>query len=188
MARRRRGPVSLALLAALPAALMVLSQCSSLPDPAEGRSTLVVGAVIMHASGYDTYGSATVNGDHRSGIQITVINEATNEPLTLVSDVNGLFYTTKMPAGSYVVQRLYYRAVSGTWWADTNMSPQGRRRFVVKDGSVNNLGMLTWYNSTTGGLAFEVNSDYPAVHDLVSEKQPKSAWLKMDWTETLMSR
>jgi hypothetical protein len=118
--------------------------CTTLPGPKTENDTLVIGMIIHAGEGFPNYSSASVNGIHKTGIEMKLKNVATNEEYTVKTKKNGLFYTTELPSGTYEIDQFYLKVTSGNAWADTYGSPYDSWTFTIINGKINNLGVTNW--------------------------------------------
>lgn len=68
--RNIRISIILILLVFIPVSLVFGR--ANIPEPSETTNTLVIGAITQQGKGYQTYGSVSVNGTNKQGIEMTI--------------------------------------------------------------------------------------------------------------------
>lgn len=157
-----------------------LISCSSLPDASEENQTLVVGQIILEAKGFLTYGSVSVNGINRNGIEITIQEVSTGKEYKMKSFIRGIFHSVKIPEGSYRITSYYFKKSVGNSWADVRQNNPGYK-FEIVNGKVNNMGLIQW-NSERGKQTVSLyNSQYDQVRSEFQKEFEKSNWNEREW-------
>ena len=186
----KNGFPSGALRAVLPAAviLLILGSCATtLPmEPRDPADSLVIGQLLFKAEGYDSRGYNSINGEHRSPIELTVKNLDSGERLTPKSrGREGLF---SFPAGGdarWVIEKVEYRFTNSDGsWISLYHRPDNAY-FTTEAGMVNNLGLVEWNaDRTRDSVYLRQHFSTPGVRESVELWYPDSAWLERDWRDT----
>jgi hypothetical protein len=166
--------------------------CVSLPEPDNENQTLVVGIFIHEAKGYQTYGSVSVNGTTKVGINITLQELNSGKNYSMRTKSEGIFYSTNIPQGVYRFTRVYIKKESGSSWADITWSEAniGTTRIQIEHGRVNNLGTIT-LNATDGPNATGqriYNQGYDQVRNLFQKQKSSSNWNQREWLNNGINR
>lgn len=69
----------------------IIFGCTSLPEPSDTKSTMVIGKIILAAKGFDGYGHVNVNGISKTGITI-IIEEMISRMMLIFSTVRLSIY------------------------------------------------------------------------------------------------
>jgi hypothetical protein len=157
--------------------IILVFGCATLSEPKSESDKLVTGIIIQKGEGFQNYSGASVNGIHKTGIEMTIKNISTNEEYKVKTRKNGLFYIYELPEGIYEIDNFYLKVTSGNAWADTHSSPNDSLKFSVVNGKVNNLGVINWDGKMRGGTNFTFSQLYNDVINEFNAQFPKSAWL-----------
>ncbi|MDR1338720.1 MAG: hypothetical protein LBK58_01470 [Prevotellaceae bacterium] len=155
--------------------------CATLPEPGTAHDTLVIGMIIHTGKDFHTYSHVSVNGVHRTGIEMKLKNITTNDEYSVKTEKNGLFYTVALPPGTYRIDQFYLKVSSGSAWADTYYSP-GNLTFTIVKGKINNLGMINWDGRMGGDTNVQLSQLYNYVENEFRTQFSGSGWLKRDMT------
>jgi len=159
----------------------VFLSCASFPDANEKNRTLIIGQIVLEAKGWPT-DNISINGIYKTGIQITIQDNASGKTYSIKSQNDGMFYSVNVPNGNYKITRIYFKKTSGRSWRDVWIEP-GRSQFVIKEGYVNNLGLFNWLSEPSKSLLLN-NKEYEQVKNLFQEEYVSSNWNEKDWIET----
>jgi hypothetical protein len=154
--------------------------CTTLPEPKTESDTLVIGMIIHTGEGFQNYSGVSVNGTHKTGIEMKLKNITTNDEYSIKTQKNGLFYTTVLPPGIYEIDQFYLKISSGNAWADTYSSPGDSLTFTIVNGRINNLGMVNWDGKMRGDTNFRFSQLYNDVENEFRTQFSRSEWLKRD--------
>lgn len=155
--------------------------CSSIPEPADQSSTLLIGKIVFSAKGYENFGSSSINGVHKTGINLTIENIKTNEIYVLTTGITGIFYSTNLPAGKYTIKKYLFKDSSQNSMSEMTASHNDLLVFQINPGKVNNLGFISWLAKNGEGVTFNYNNDYSIVHDNFNQEYKNSLWLRYEW-------
>lgn len=161
-------------------AIFLIFGCATYSEPKTENDKLLTGIIVHTGIGYKKYSGATVNGIHKTGIEMTIKNVSTNEEFKIRTKKNGLFYLHELPVGTYEIEDFYLKVSSGKAWADTHSSPDNRLRFSIENGKVNNLGVINWDGKMREWTNISFNNSYNTVMKEFTSRFPKSNWLKME--------
>ena len=164
--------------------------CASFPEPTESSQTLVIGEIVQQGKGYRFYGSASVNGTNRSGIEITIQDLNSEKPYTIRSRPTGLFYSINIPEGTYKVTRVFLRKESGGGWASItwNAPKDADRSFEIVNGKVNNFGLINWECESGEKNFLYYNKEYGQAKDTFMENYKSSKWNEREWINISVKR
>jgi hypothetical protein len=164
-----------------------LISCTSLPDADENNQTLVIGEIILNAKGFLTYGSASVNGTSKRGIEITIREISSGKEYKMKSWSEGLFYSTKISEGNYMIIKYYFKNTVGNSWADVTQNNPGYI-FEIENGVVNNLGLIQWNSERGKSTLSFYNSQHEQVRTDFREIYAESNWNEKEWKSVNLSR
>jgi hypothetical protein len=162
--------------------------CVTFPAADNEHQTLIIGEIIQQGTGYQIYGSASVNGTNKSGIEITIRNITDGKRYTMRTGSGGIFYSVNIPEGTYGIERIHLRKESGSAWAsitwqksDDNVEDN---MFEIINDIVNNLGTINWECESGIKNHINFNREYGRVRDDFQEKNKASNWLEKEWINT----
>ena len=153
--------------------------CTSFPTPDENAQTLVVGQIVSEASGFFNYGSATVNGINKDGIEIIIKNAESGKTYVMTSQKDGMFYSTDIPKGYYILTKLYYKKTTLFRWADLWF--ESLDEFEIVEGVVNNFGILDWTSVRAARFTLTANKEYEQVRARFEGRSQASNWNLREW-------
>ena len=156
--------------------IFLLFGCVSLSAPKTQDDNLFVGIIIHTGEGYQKYSSASVNGTHKSGIEMTIVNVSSKEEYKIRTKKNGLFYINTLPEGTYEVAQFYLKVTNGNSWSDTYSSPSSRWIFNITNGKINNFGVINWDGKFREGTNFKFSQLYNDVLNEFNTQFPKTNW------------
>jgi len=162
-----------------------LVSCVSVPDADGNNQTLVIGEFSVQGTGYGGNYSSW-NGKVTNGITITIQNTSTSETHKMSSGIDGLFFSVKIPSGSYRITRLVSPNPGGQNMVSEQINPTSRI-FTVKCRIVNNLGKIneikTASNSNSGNYAIRIELDqgYEEVRNDFQRRNSGSNWHQKQW-------
>lgn len=124
----------LSILLAAVFMLMTLSSCATNSktqvEPVNSDDALLVGRLILDIRNY------YVNGKHKKGIKLVVIDMDSHEDFTLYTDKNGLFFMPAVPGHNYRLFSLFYERPNGDGsWVSENLFYDLDQE--IKPGAVN---------------------------------------------------
>lgn len=167
---------------------MLFFGCSTIQEPAGTSSSLLIGKIVLAAKGYEGIGHVSVNGIHKMSIDITMENTKTGEKYVLTSNREGMFYSTKIPAGEYYITKLFFQYSSNNAWAYIYASPESNFVFQIVPGKVYNLGVINWLAESRRGVSFQFNKEYDAVYDEFKKSYKDSLWLGYEWIKVSFNK
>ena len=148
---------------------MAFTACASLSEPDGTNQTLVVGGVIVRHEG-----SAVTRG---IGIVLREFNGTRTH--RLASGVGGLFYSSRIPPGTYIMTSVIYQMPQGGNMT-VNITPPPK--IEIESGRVNNFGAI---HGTVDGMnrvaSFIWNQGYEQARDLFQQRHGSSSWNEMPW-------
>ncbi len=175
--------------------LTVLTSCitTTYLEPEDGIDQVAFGIIELDAEGFGSYGGASVNGNHKSSIELTFENLDTGEEIKVRSlRPAGLFIVPLENGASYRLTKGLFKehGDDGAWanvWIDRTMAT----RFESNDSGVVNLGRLHWVANADAAL-YEITYDdepgFDIVKTAVVNKYPESEWLLRSWSNTEIVR
>jgi hypothetical protein len=165
--------------------LLSLAGCAAIPNPSKPTDSLLVGRMTLEAKGADSFSGTSVNGNQKSGINITLLNSDTQKEYKLITHM-GFFYLLNPDPGKYIISKLSFESDSaGGSWANVWWSPRYRLPFILVDsGKVINLGSLQWTFEKYGNSFFstiKIEGTPEELKTMFTENYPKSLWLDREW-------
>ena len=164
--------------------MLSFASCSQIAEPSPSNMALLVGSVELNASGYPVLGGATVDGIHKSGVTIAIIDPSGRSIIINSLNSKDLFVKSNLTPGVYYLDDLYYIDKTGNAQTSLDMNRlhgQKLTKFTVSPG-VNNIGLIEWYcdgiNNISGS---RMNSGYSLVRDLFSSVYSNSQWNNAGW-------
>jgi len=164
--------------------------CASFPEPNKENQTLVIGKIIQHGTGYRFYGSVSVNGTNKFGIQITLQELISGQAYTMRTRSDGMFFSVNIPEGEYKITRIYLRKKSGSAWASMTWVPRDsdEYRLEIVNGKVNNFGSTSWECESGVKNSMFYNREYEQVRDSFQENNRSSNWNEREWVNINIKR
>lgn len=165
---------------------LLISGCSTtMHEPSDSNSTMVVGTLVLEAAHFQRAHNASVNGRTGKDIEITVENLDTRVEQTITTTgQSGLFHFAAEPDVYYRIKKVFYKShgTRGSWQSIWN---HPRTIFWVTDSDVvHNLGHLAWQaDKRAGNYGVQASGDYQAVRDRFESRYSKSEWLDKHWVE-----
>ncbi|MCL2682180.1 MAG: hypothetical protein FWE63_01685 [Bacteroidales bacterium] len=104
---------------------------------------MLVGEIVFINNDYVSAQGISFKGVTTSGIEIVIVNIATNDVFYLRSDKNG-FFSANLREGKYRIQRFHIKKErnDGAW--STLFTTPVLRILEIEKGKVNNLGKIQW--------------------------------------------
>jgi hypothetical protein len=163
------------VLAALAALVVVLAGCASVPVPSPEQNTLVAGKLVVNWN--STGAMSGANGKIKLGVKTYFQNSETKKVISVTTQKDGWFLTSKLQAGSYTVQKLFLeRQQENTIYRATLNGPFF---ITIEDGIVNNIGTIQ-IDIGNSEYSYRV-VDYDVVYFDFQEEFPDSEWNSYEW-------
>lgn len=167
--------------------LIFVGSCATtkfVTEPDESTKTLLVGQIMLEASGFDPV--LHVNGIHKSNIEIHFEDTSTGELIKLTSRRNGYFYIVNPGAGKYRIIKVYTKIKSqttGRQYTQTLwMTIRSEGNFNIANGKVNNLGLIHWIiDIDSDRWEWKVNAKYNDIITWFKESYYESSWIDREW-------
>ena len=159
---------------------VLFSGCTSLPEADNENQTLVIGIVnIQHR-----YFPSSSSVEKKTRVTITLQELSGKKIYSITSRSDGLFYSTKIPQGSYKLTKTVYIMGRTT----RKIIPRGIHSIEILKGTINNLGTISFkpIDKKTGSISW--NSGYDEAKNLFQLKYNFSNWLEKEWVETVIKR
>ncbi|MCL2834974.1 MAG: caspase family protein [Treponema sp.] len=159
--------------------IALLIGCTSIPNADNNNQTLVIGEINYEGTGY-TGTQTWLNGKRYSGIEIKIKNTSSSQTYSMSSGINGNFSSVKIPAGNYIITSLLFLS-SDNAAMTFNFPIPGNKTFSIRDGVVNNFGLLNWkvYNTLHWTLDYDIL--YDQVQNNFQQDNPNSSWNTKSW-------
>jgi hypothetical protein len=179
-----KHPLRLAMLFGL--SLLLATACVNLHgrfriEPGIEYTKLLIGTIQYEAHGWNY----NLDGVHYKGLSFTIQNKKTNTTYIVQQDAaERYFYLSSAAPGVYRIIKAEYKLDNGSflYLNEPNFT------FEIKDGVVNNLGVIKWLaDKTNSKWAFESVGNHDEVKRLFQKRNPKSGWLGLDWENTPVS-
>lgn len=176
---------SLSKVSILLIVLLIIS-CVSLSEPIEGENALLVGQSIAVFSNFDGAGYPALDGEHKVGLTISIVDMNTGKKQTAYTNEEGMFVFEVVPGHSYYVRSMLIKARSGDGsWSEIRIGAEQNRFDIVSDG-VFNIGTIVWEYHKFGNpefLSTFKGFKEVSVKDLFMEKYPESEWNNAEWIQ-----
>ena len=161
--------------------ILILAGCTSIPEANEKNQTMFIGEISFEGSGFSD-NLVSLNGMHKTGIEITIQNTMNQKTHILHSDSKGRFYSVNIPEGNYRISKLLFQSTSNasSWITNPRIAT-----FTIRHGIVNNFGNLSWKREYRAGNisndSFYHNPDDGLVRNNFEQRHPKSGWNEKRW-------
>jgi hypothetical protein len=157
--------------------------CASITryEPVSENDSLIIGKMEFICSNFNTYGSATVNGENIEGIEIMVHDLTNGKHLSAFTRANGLFVLQNLnPSHQYQIIGLYLKKTEGNSWASATLRQVAPDTFSPLVGKVYCIGSHrgTLDNSSGKGSIIRSNED---VIILFKKYYKKSKWVSFEF-------
>jgi hypothetical protein len=162
-------------------ALVLFYSCSTLPEPDRKTTSLLVGQITWSGSGYTNPDELPLNGDHYFPIELTFLCTSDNKPYIIKSDPNGFIFSTDLPSGTYMLQKVSYTYSIGSKTAEYYATFSKSRSFTITTYTVRNLGKLDVVINHSNGVHFFGSKGYDEVKASFKNSYPSSKWLELNW-------
>jgi hypothetical protein len=163
--------------------------CVTLKEPDSENQTLVVGMMNFQGKGFGYGGQATVNGTTKMGIEISLQELTSKKIYTMVSQIDGLFYSAKIPQGIYGIIRIYLKIEDSSGWAYLEQPYDNTAyRIEIVNGKVNNLGLFNYSVEKGRSSSLNINQGYEQVRTLFRQKNGSSNWNQKEWINNGINR
>lgn len=169
--------------------LCLLASCISMGtyhhEPGEEYKALVLGQMSIILTNPDS--SSFALGEHRSGLLIEIDDMQTGKKINLKTNYKGFFSSAGMKPGKYIIRKVEMKGSrkSSTNYTRTtsnySMSVRLNRSFVVEEGVVCNLGVITLTENDEGTSFLPTYGSYELNKELFTKRYPKSLWLDHNW-------
>ncbi len=174
------------------ALLALLAGCVtsySATEPLSATEALVVGQVRLVATGFP--GAMGANGVYAQEILVTLRNLETGRVYEVRSaGAAGLFSLASPSPGRYALLGFDARLPAG--WGTSQLlryRPARPIAFVVREGVVNNLGLVVWHVDHASGRDWEVAGyGYANVRESFRAQFARSAWVRFRWESREIER
>jgi len=159
--------------------------CASFPKADSEHNTMVIGVIIQEGKGYKIYGTTSVNGTNKFGIEITLMELVDGKTYTMRTRNDGLFYSVNIPEGVYKILKVYLKKESGSSWASITWSTPDdvEHRIEIISGKVNNIGTIKWDCEKEVKNIINYNREYGQAKDIFQEKYKSSNWNEKEWID-----
>ncbi len=165
-------------------AILFLTGCMSVPEPDSNNRILTLGQINFKGTNYNNANGLTLNGEHEGNIILTIKNINTRKEFELETYYDGLFYSVDIPKGNYRIIKMLLTVSDGSGSMYTWTTPNGSKRFVINDNSVNNLGKINWRSDNNVSSNFTFDFGYKEVNELFQNKFKNSSWNNQNWKRT----
>ncbi len=121
----------------------ILVSCTSITkyEPKSDNDSLVIGKMEFTCTGFNTFGSATVNGPNLDGIEVVIHDLTDGKHISAFTRPSGLFVFQNLDAGhQYRIDRLYYKKTVGDSWAAATLYHEAPNTFSPEPGKVYSIG------------------------------------------------
>lgn len=156
-------------------------------EPKDENEILAVGLLRFEGQNFPNFNGATVNGEHTSGIDLTIEDLSTGKRVVLLSGTNGVFYFRPNPETSYRLAVLNYESKVGNNNAIVRGTP-GAVVFRIGSDRVSSLGTITWKADDKAKYYADifVNGER-SIKEVVTQSFPQSKWYQYDWVQVRWS-
>ena len=169
------------LLAVLIAA--ALTSCASIkvPVPKPGQNTLVIGKfnVNTNANVMTTLRNQSLSfqGTNAAGIFVYLKNNQTGRTVPVVTQKDGWFFTNKLAAGQYTIERIYLEPKTAERTLILTLSGPFTA-ITIEEGKINNLGTVI---IDVGDETYTLRVDYNEITNDFENSFPDSEWNSYEW-------
>jgi hypothetical protein len=163
--------------------LFVASCATVVPAPTDEKDSLVIGELILKASGFESYGGSTVNGIHPDSVLLTIRNTSSKvDHKVSTHGPDGFFFVAGLPRGDYAIVKLYFRSQGNNGsWSDVTLPLGQGVRFHVRDGAASNLGKLHAFAVGEEPTEIRQEGNWDEVQLSFQKLHPDSPWNHFEW-------
>ena len=159
--------------------------CASFPKADNKHDTMLIGVIIQQGKNFKIYGSGSVNGTNKVGIEFSLRSLTSGKIYTMKTWTEGIFHSEKIPEGIYKINRIYFRKGVGISW----IPKDNEYKIEIISGKVNNLGIIKWESEVNEKNLYVKNTiyfnrDYEQAKDIFKEQNKSSDWNEKDWIDT----
>jgi hypothetical protein len=156
--------------------------CTSLPEPSQGKNTLVVGKLLINFKIDGKF--QPVNGNYTGGTAIYIQNDERKKIIEIGTQRDGWILTDKLSPGSYTIQKFLVEHEDTSSRTIFKMTMDGPFRITVQDGKVNNLGDI---EVDVGDKGYDIHVvDFDTVKYDFQNEFIDSAWNNYQWQNMVM--
>lgn len=161
---------------------LILVGCTSVPVPTQEQNILLVGKLFVN---WNTTGKMSGgNGKYKFGIKIYFKNSQTDKVISVSTQKDGWFLTSKLAGGSYTIQKFYIEKEEG--YTIYHMTLNGPFFITLEDGIVNNMGVIQ-IDIGDGGYSYRL-VDYDVVKFDFQNEFSDSEWNSYEWVNNSVFR
>jgi len=125
--------------------VLALSGCATVSEYDGNNKTLVYGLISHYGKNHPSYDGVSLNGVHKTGIEITLVNQENQKKSKLITNRDGFYYSTEVAPGKYKIVKIFLKNRNmGGAFSSFSLTPMNLKTFEVKDKMVNNFGFITW--------------------------------------------
>ena len=166
---------------------IILMGCSSVPKYTEQKQTLLVGKILFVGSNDELRKyKITFDGTGGKDIRLTIKNITTNTIFMIVAGEDGLFCSSQLTEGKYMLGEVYYKITNSSASADVWTAPHSIL-FEIKKNKVINIGTIVWNRDGDKNVVMQ-QEDFIDVRNEFIRQYPKSNWNSKDWTNYSINR
>jgi hypothetical protein len=161
--------------------VLVFISCISVPIPTQEQNSLLVGKLLVNwdVTGRMSGGNGKIKYDIRTYFQ----NNQTGKIISIYTQKDGWFLTSKLTGGSYTIQKFYIERDQGN--AIYKMTLNGPFYITLEDGVVNNMGTIQidiGNIDNIGNIGYTCRLiDYDVIRYDFQDEFPDSEWNSYEW-------
>jgi hypothetical protein len=157
--------------------VVVLAGCISVPVPTPEQNTLLAGKFLVNWNSDGKMSGG--NGAYKFGIKVYFQNGQTGKVISVSTQKDGWFFTSKLAGGSYTIQKFYIEQMDGN--AIYQMTLNGPFFIAIGEGKVNNIGVI---QIDIGSDSYSHRLvDYDVVKFDFQNEFPDSEWNSYKWED-----
>lgn len=169
-------------------ASLVLWSCQTVTKYSEEQNALLVGKVIYKAVAT----KEKFDGIYTSNITLTLVKSGTTKNIEISTNADGFIVNADLAPGIYALKRLDVKISNHNSVSGYHINYNHGRTIVIKDHSINNVGILNWY-CTTNPYDTEyyysdvfTNRDYAIVESEFKAIKGAQSWKSVNWVQVSM--
>lgn len=125
------------------AVLLFFTGCASLPEYDDNNKALVYGLISHYGKNHPSYDGVSLNGVHKYGIEITLVNKDNQKKIKLITNRDGFYYSTAIISGKYKITKIFIKQKDiRETFSSLVITPFNLKEFDIKDKNINNLGFI----------------------------------------------